>query len=54
MWNDRFVDGEPTGTHPLPELKLVDEKLQPRREIVKHHVPPKKTKKHITEETVRT
>ena len=25
-----------------------------RREIVKHHVPPKKAKKHITEESCQT
>ena len=54
MCSDRFVDGEPTGTHPLPELKLVHEKLQVRREIVKYRVTPKKTKKHIAEETIPT
>ena len=51
-----FVDGETTVTHSFPELNLDYEKQipEPRREIVKHPVPPKKAKKHIAEETVHT
>ena len=51
-----FVDGEPTVTHPFPELNLSYENHipQPRSEIVKHSVPPKKGKKHITAETIQT
>ena len=46
--SDHFVDGEPTVTHPFPELKLGYKKQipQPRRKIFKHPFPLKEAKKH--------
>ena len=54
--SDHFDDGEPTVTHPFPELKLGYKKQipQPRRKIFKHPVPLKEAKKHIAAETVQT
>ena len=51
-----IVTVEPTVTHPLVEIKLDYEKqiLQPGIMIVKDLVPPKKAKKHSTEEMVQT
>ena len=56
IFSNHFVEGEPTVTHPLVEIKLDYEKQipQPKMMIVKHLVPPKKAKKHNTEETVQT
>ena len=54
--SDHFFDGEPTVSHPFPELKLSYEKQipQPRRQIFEHPGPPKKARKHIIAETVQT
>ena len=51
-----IVTVEPTVTHPLVEINIDYEKqiLQPGIMIVKDLVPPKKAKKHNTEEMVQT
>ena len=55
MCSVHFIDGVPTVRLPFQEPKLgYDKKIpQPRKDIVKHPVGQKKTKKHIAEETVQ-